>query len=263
MNKHKELKDYYGPDFYRNRDGSLRSAQIILSILYKLYQPLSVVDIGCGLGSWLAAAESLGSRKLKGFDGSWVNKDNLLSKNIDFTAVDINKNELELKEKYDLCISLEVAEHLPGAYSDRFVERLCQASDIILFSAAIKYQGGIQHINEQRQSYWIKLFDSNGYKCLDIFRPVIWENNAVEWWYRQNIFLFVNRLPESGSVNNLGNAMLCPIADIVHPENYENKCVNLENLQKQMKYPTIRFILRSINRYFLNKRYIFSRKCLL
>jgi len=232
--------------------GSFRSAKVVLSLLYKFYQPLSVVDVGCGLGSWLAAAESFGSQRLKGFDGNWVNKDNLLSKNIDFTPVDIAINGLELKEKYDLCISVEVAEHLPEACSNGFVQTLCKASDVILFSAAIKYQGGMRHVNEQWQSYWIKLFNTNGYQCLDIFRPVIWENKEVDWWYRQGIFLFINRASSLENINNLKNTMV-PIADIVHPVAYEN-------LYKKIQYPTIRFCLNCIKHYFLNKWRILIKK---
>ena len=123
MNMQKESNHRYDSWFYQRRtNDSFRSAKAVLGILYKFYKPLSVVDIGCGLGSWLAAAESLGSRKLKGYDGGWVAKNKFLSKNIDFTPVDSAKNELEFKENYDLCISVETAEHLPEACANRFVE---------------------------------------------------------------------------------------------------------------------------------------------
>ena len=263
MNNYKELNDYYDAQFYQSiTEDSLYSAKAILSILYKSYQPLSVVDIGCGMGSWLAAAESFGSRKLKGFDGRWVNKDNFLSNNIDFTAVDIAKDGLELKEKYDLCISVEVAEHLPEASSNRFIQTLCKASDVIIFSAAIKCQGGTSHINEQWQSYWIKLFDANGYRCFDIFRPIVWENKKVGLWYRQNIFLFVSQAADLENFNNLQNTAIS-IANIVHPEYYLNKCANYGKLHNKIQYPSIRFCLSCIMRYFLNKLHFLSAKFLL
>lgn len=140
----------YDADFYsRYLDGMTNSAKNVLSLLYKYYEPKYVVDVGCGRGAWLAAAESFGSSKLKGFDGNWINRDKLLSKNIDFVAVNLDVAMPEIKGKYDLCISLEVAEHISERNSKSFVDVLCGASDIVLFSAAIKYQGGTNHINEQ------------------------------------------------------------------------------------------------------------------
>jgi SAM-dependent methyltransferase len=102
------LSEYYNTQFYSGQiDGSVRSAKVILPLLYKLYQPLSVIDIGCGLGDWLATAESLGSLKLRGLDGNWVKKEQLLSKNIDFTAVDFQKS-VEIEEKYDYVFRLRL-----------------------------------------------------------------------------------------------------------------------------------------------------------
>lgn len=240
------MKNNYTPQFYlAMAEGVSRSSKVILGMLYKFYRPLSVVDIGCGQGAWLREAEALGSLKLKGYDGNWVDKDALLSKNIDFTAVDLAKNDLLLKEKYDLCISVEVAEHLPETSAAGFVRLLCGASDVIVFSAAIKYQGGTDHVNEQRQSYWIKLFEANGYDCLDLFRPAIWENSGVKLWYRQNLFLFLNRGAELAKNPGLRNTA-APIANVVHYEYYESVCKQIEN-------PTLRFGLGCIKRYLLNQ----------
>src|SRR5208283_920409 len=137
------LSASYGTDYYsRNLDGMNNSAKNVLSLLYKYYKPKSVVDVGCGRGAWLAAANSLGSNKLKGFDGSWVKKEDLLSKNINFTVVNFDVEMPKIDEKYDLCISVEVAEHISERYAKSFVDVLCRASDIVLFSAAIKYQAG-------------------------------------------------------------------------------------------------------------------------
>jgi len=112
-----------------------------------------------------------------------------LNDNIDFSPVNLSGTLPKPHEKYDLCISLEVAENLPEDNAESFVDLLCQAPDTILFGAAIKYQGGAGHINEQWQTYWIKLFQSKGYECIDCVRGAVWSDVSVEWWYKQNTFL--------------------------------------------------------------------------
>ena len=240
----------YDSDFYsKHFEGMANSAKKVLDLLYKLYQPKSVIDIGCGRGAWLAVAESLGSTKLKGMDGLWVKKRELLSKNIDFEAVDFERSVPEIEEKYELCISLEVAEHITEYNARKFVDTLCKASDIVLFSAAIAHQGGMNHVNEQWQSYWIDLFNSNGYECFDLFRATLWNNESVEWWYRQNVFLFVS--PKNMFLNlEVLRVSEKPVMDIAHPINYENKVTEYRN---QIEYPTLRFCLNCIKRYIRNK----------
>ncbi len=63
-----------------------------------------------------------------------------------------------------------------------------------LFSAAVPYQGGTHHINEQWPGYWINHFEQHGYLALDCLRDKVWLNDHVDWWYCQNMLLFC--LPE-------------------------------------------------------------------
>jgi hypothetical protein len=49
----------------------------------------------------------------------------------------------------DLVLSIEVAEHLPGAWADRYVNFLYEiAKRAIVITAAIPGQGGTDHVNE-------------------------------------------------------------------------------------------------------------------
>jgi hypothetical protein len=72
------------------------------------------------------------------------------------------------------------------------VESLTRHGDTILFSAAIPGQGGTHHINEQFPEYWAAVFRQKGFSVVDVLRPAIWTNNRVNWWYRQNLLLFMN-----------------------------------------------------------------------
>ena len=219
-------------------DGSARSAKIVLGHLFEMYQPGSVVDFGCGSGGWLLAAGSLGASRLRGFDGPWMTKEKLLSAEIDFTSTDLDRPPA-LEERYDLAMSLEVAEHLRGDSAPYFVRALCAASPVVLFSAAIPGQAGTHHINEQWQSYWVKLFEAQGYGCFDVIRPAVWDNTDVEWWYRQNTFLFVDPAIEPDRLNlDELRKRVRPLLDVVHPAFY--------------RYRTdfVRFSLGSAKRFF-------------
>jgi hypothetical protein len=234
----------YDQEFYAHHlDGSIKSAQVVLTILYNYFSPVSVIDFGCSKGGWLSVAESLGSRDLAGLDGAWVSTEDIISKNIRFKTVDFN-NKITIDKKYDLCISVEVAEHVKPNAADNFICSLCNSSDVIIFSAAIERQGGTGHINEQWQSYWIEKFGACNFQCFDLFRPRIWYNDEVDWWYRQNIFLFVKR----------SCALVLPTADtavhdMVHPALYNKKMDYIDSLKNKISHPSLRECMDFIKRY--------------
>jgi len=105
-------------------------------------------------------------------------------------------------------MSLEVAEHLPEDKADLFVSVLVAHAEKIVFSAAIPSQGGQNHLNEQWPEYWQKKFEKHGYYFHDTIRPLIWNNAAIDWWYRQNMFLVTK---ERSDVK---------ILPVIHPELY-------------------------------------------
>ena len=110
-----------------------------------------------------------------GLGGSWVDR-NLLKEYIDegeFLAVDL-ECKINYVKKYDLAISLEVPEHLSSDSAAIFVENLVNASDVILFSAAIPLQGGQNHINEQWVEFWQAEFVKYDYVFYDLIRKKIW-----------------------------------------------------------------------------------------
>ena len=63
----------YTANFYnRQQAGSSRSAAVVLPIVLEAVQPQSIVDVGCGTGTWLRSARRLGIRHAVGIDGDWV-----------------------------------------------------------------------------------------------------------------------------------------------------------------------------------------------
>jgi SAM-dependent methyltransferase len=155
-----------------------------------LVDPKSVLDVGCGTGTWLSHFIGEGISDCIGIDGPWAASADLLIDRDKFVAANLEAPPM-LDRRFDLTISLEVAEHLPQARSAGFVEYLCSTAPVVAFSAAIPLQGGTNHVNEQWPDYWIEIFRRNNFACLDMIRPAFWNNANLPYYYSQNSFLFV------------------------------------------------------------------------
>ena len=204
----------YSPHFFAVREaGSARSARRILPDVLKLTRASSVLDVGCGIGTWARAAHDCGAREVVGVDGAWVDPGSLLVDPDAFVAHDLG-TPLDLGRSFDLALCLEVAEHLDAAAGDTLLASLVRHAPAVLFSAAIPYQGGRHHVNERWQSHWVERFAALGFGLHDVVRPAVWTDPDVEPWYAQNALLFVER----GHATRLGLEPAAPLpADLVHP----------------------------------------------
>ncbi len=181
----------YNKWFYlNNRYGSFISGFQFLKNIIPTFKIKSIVDFGCGTGTWLAAAKSISDVEVLGIDGEYVSKDDLMIDESEFLPSDLTCGVM-LGKKYDLAISVEVAEHLPVSASDTLVRDLCRASDIVLFSAAHVGQGGDGHINCQPFEFWQEKFLNNNFHYINI-REQFKDNWEIEGWYRENISLFIS-----------------------------------------------------------------------
>ena len=214
--------DRYDAGFYADQvDDSARAAAVILPIVFDALTPTSVVDIGCGQGAWLAAAGTLGATTLTGLDGAWVERDKLRDRRITFHPTDLAA-EFARPARHDLCISVEVAEHVPLARADGFVASCCAAADAVVFSAAAPRQGGTEHVNEQRASRWAARFAAQGFDACDVVRARVWEDARVSWWYRQNVVVYAKR--DTAAHRALAAVPVVPPPfDLIHPEGFEAK----------------------------------------
>lgn len=188
----KTEKDYYTKDFYNQlHDYAQESAEVIVPLILKILHCNQVIDVGCGDGTWLKLFQENGVKEILGVDGSYVDENTLLIPKQNFIPYDL-KAPLKIDKKFDLAMSLEVAEHLPEDCAELFVNSLVNLSSVVLFSAAIPHQGGDNHINEQWQDYWAEKFRKRDYVAIDYIRPKLWNNSKVAYWYRQNILLFIH-----------------------------------------------------------------------
>ncbi len=206
-----------------------KSSDCIVPFLMKMFNPINVLDVGCGIGTWLHSFKKNGIPEIFGIDGDYVDRQ-LLSQFIpanSFTPIDLQK-PFALNRKFDLVICLEVAEHLPKSAADGFINSLCLHADTIVFSAAIPGQGGQYHINEQWLDYWVKKFDLNSYKLYDVLRPILWNMADVDWWYKQNMVIF-SKYTIDITLPHL------PIQNVVHPQLFQQHLDYIIYLQQYVQ----------------------------
>ena len=222
----------YSQEFYKRlRGGASESARRIVPWLLDLLHPESVVDVGCGTGAWLAVFGECGVRDLLGIDGHFNEK--LLDVSSRRYLVHDLEKPIQLQRRFELVVSLEVAEHLPMESAEVFVRSLASLGDVVVFSAAVPGQGGTHHVNEQWPDYWIKCFEEIGYRAVDCFRSRFWTDEGIDWWYRQNLFLFVaeSRLRRDPEFEQRLAGVEIPLPTrVVHPAMYRN-------LSEVMRYP--------------------------
>ena len=184
--------DFYDEEFYKtNAQESYDSAIKIIDIIKKFYTPQSVFDLGCGVGTWLKAWQDNGVSEILGVDANEMDEKYLYIPRKNLKIIDFEKQTVKLEKKFDMAMSLECLEHISNMREDVAFKTLTNAADFVLFSAAIPYQVGTNHINNHKLIYWVDKFKKEGFSCFDIVRPELLKNSIdVGPWYIQNVLVF-------------------------------------------------------------------------
>ena len=185
--------------------------------------PVQRCGLGCGEGAWLAAFAKNGVLDVLGVDGDYVDRDT--SANIRKNVSDGRSLEASRTSGEDLIWqfrwkSLSICHR---NVRPSFVESLTRLAPSRSCSRRPSHsKAALQHVNEQWPDKWAELFENDGYLMVDCIRRRVWQNNAVDWWYAQNM-LDVSRsnLLEENASLRAGVRQTNPSQlRLVHPRNY-------------------------------------------
>lgn len=181
---------YYNKYYAKRRQNPFRSeSHKIADTLMEQFQPETVMDFGCAIGTYLERFAEHGVR-IHGVEENpaafrhAVVPDNVLEQH------DLGQ-PYEPDDYYDLVLSIEIAEQIPKEYTRTFVNSLAKSGEIVVLTAAPSRQGGTYHVDD-RLDYWISLFDDHGmeynHEATDKLREDISVNSLRH--VPQNIMVF-------------------------------------------------------------------------
>lgn len=169
----------YDFDFFQEEGRvSLEAAREVIPALLRSRALHTLIDIGCGVGTWVTTAHEHGLTAV-GVDlipMNWRQTPHIIQHDLIRGFPCTN---------WDIAICLEVAEHLPETSADRLVEGLAMAG-CVLFSAATPGQPGVDHVNCQPHEYWHDKFAQYG------FTPTHWGARfpTIADFYQRNMYLY-------------------------------------------------------------------------
>jgi len=141
--------------------------------IHEIWQPGSVIDVGCGRGWWIEYwLREHPEVLVVGIDGcaELIKRQNQCHDSVrdSIHSCDLRRLAwpvvwMEGRPAWGLVLCIEVAEHLETCWAHRLVTGLICLGDRIFFSAARPGQRGRHHVNLQPKEYWADIFADHGY----------------------------------------------------------------------------------------------------
>jgi len=153
--------DLYADAFYKKRIPYAKRAPIICQSIIEIWHAKSAIDAGCALGDLVG--EFL-NRQVEaiGIEGNPACLPYIQCPPECLKILDLSK-PIDLGRRFDVAISLEVAEHIEEQYADIYVDNMCGFSNVLVMSVC-DYGGTTKiHCNVKPRSYWIERFKQRGY----------------------------------------------------------------------------------------------------
>ena len=187
----KPLGEIYKASFFSRRYRlDWRAKHICKAVIaaFDLSPGQSLIDVGCAIGEYIKYFKEKHGIQAEGIEGSPEAREFFVTGGI--MVLDLREH-LRLFQRYDACISLEVAEHIEPEYADMYVDNLVTLSDNILVTAAPIGQGGHYHVNCQPQRYWETKFFAQEY-FRDHQKERAFKDALSHISYRKEIRAYVN-----------------------------------------------------------------------
>ena len=54
---------------------NMTAPRLMMPHIIQMFEPMSILDVGCGLATWIAAAKELGVADVIGVDGAYVDRE--------------------------------------------------------------------------------------------------------------------------------------------------------------------------------------------
>nr|WRJ69883.1 methyltransferase [Oceanusvirus sp.] len=126
----------------------------------------SFLDVGCGTGEMVAAAEKEGFERVAGIEGDTeVAKCHGAISAADFSVDAELPADIRFPDGWDVVYSCEFLEHITEPdFLERASAAFRLANKMIVITAAPPGWGGHHHVNENTHEYWVRMFNKIGYE---------------------------------------------------------------------------------------------------
>lgn len=190
--KNKRYNDkYYNRHFVQYREWEKSIGKHIFDTI----RPSSIIDLGCGVGSYLEGALHAGCKDIKGIELSYVMAKKYIVEDVSpYISEGDATDDLGIDRRFDCVVSFEVAEHIDPEGTEKFIENLINLSNnYIVMTAAPPGQSGTGHINLRNKSFWINTIEEKGFlfqdQLVELFWP-IWKTFGTERYILKNLMVF-------------------------------------------------------------------------
>lgn len=192
----------YSPKYYkRHFDVYRKWEKKIGADIVTRFNARSILDLGCGVGSYLEGALEAGAETVSGIEFNWELAKTYIPESVSkfIKQGDVTIQVPPLYGSFDLTMSVEVAEHIDPKEDkvDAFIHNLVSTShNIIILTAAPPGQKGTNHVNCRPREFWIEKL--TGFKhCQFVYKDdyvstckEAWSKFGTANWVLNNLMIF-------------------------------------------------------------------------
>lgn len=161
----------------------------LVKAVIDLFDPTSILDVGCGSGLYCKAFKENGVPMVHGYEGT----QNVTSLGVydEIIEIDLTKPIGQINRFYDLVLCLEVGEHVPKEYEQIFINNLYSMTSqyLILSWADIKQYSASGHVNSRSQKYIINELINRGLEYLKEYSVELRKLVSFSW-FKKNLMVF-------------------------------------------------------------------------